>query len=149
LYPALWSALAVAGLLGAACGSDDDGAEPALETITFESGADLQVEIADEPAERETGLMFRTELDEDRGMLFIYEEEQTLSFWMRNTYIPLSIAYVAADGTIVNILDMEPFDETTHPSSGPAQYAIEANQGWFAQNGVDAGQKVDLEAALP
>ena len=90
LVPAALLALAL--LLVAGCGGD--GGEPELRTITFESGAKLEVEIADEEAERLTGLMFRRNLEEDRGMLFIYPDERILTFFMRNTYVPLSIAYL-------------------------------------------------------
>ncbi len=105
---------------------------------------EVEVEIADTDAERERGLMERTELAENAGMLFVFEEEQQLAFFMRNTLIPLSIAYINAEGIIVDIRDMEPLDETPIPSAAPAQYALEVNQGFFAERGVEVGNQVEL-----
>lgn len=104
----------------------------------------VQVEIADTEAERQTGLSGRTTLAEDAGMLFIFDQEQPLSFWMKDTLIPLSIAYISADGRIVDIQDMQPLDETPHPSAEPALYALEVNQGFFAERGVAVGDTVEL-----
>ena len=89
-------------------------------------------------------LMERTELAENAGMLFVFEEEQPLAFFMRNTLIPLSIAYINAEGVIVDIRDMEPLDETPIPSAEPAQYALEVNHGFFAEHGVEVGNRVEL-----
>ena len=114
-----------------------DGAEP----------VEVEVEIADDDAERARGLMERTELAEDAGMLFVFERERTLSFWMRNTLIPLSIAYIDAEGRIVDIEDMEPLDDQTkHPSAEPAQYALEVNQGFFDERGIEVGDTVEVPA---
>jgi uncharacterized membrane protein (UPF0127 family) len=99
----------------------------------------VQVEIADTDAERQQGLMGRTALAEDAGMLFVFGREQQLSFWMKNTLIPLSIAYIDAQGRIVDIQDMQPLDETSHPSAAPAQFALEVNQGFFAEHGIEVG----------
>jgi uncharacterized membrane protein (UPF0127 family) len=104
----------------------------------------VQVEIADTGAERQTGLSGRTTLAEDAGMLFVFDQEQPLSFWMKDTLIPLSIAYISADGRIVDIQDMQPLDETPHPSAEPAQYALEVNQGFFTEQGVAVGDTVEL-----
>jgi uncharacterized protein len=104
----------------------------------------VQVEIADTDLERQTGLSGRTVLAEDAGMLFVFDQEQPLSFWMKDTLIPLSIAYVAADGRIVDIQDMQPLDETPHPSAEPAQYALEVNQGFFEERGVAVGDAIEL-----
>ena len=104
----------------------------------------VQVEIADTYAERQTGLSGRTTLAEDAGMLFVFDQEQPLSFWMKDTLIPLSIAYISADGRIVDIQDMQPLDETPHPSAEPAQYALEVNQGFFTERGVAVGDTVEL-----
>lgn len=104
----------------------------------------LLVEIADEPDERSLGLMFRESMPENSGMLFLYENDHRTGFWMKDTLIPLSIAFVAADGSIIDIQDMEP--ETTESHKPPASYrnAIEANQGWFERNGVAVGDTVAL-----
>ena len=104
----------------------------------------VQVEIADTEAERQTGLSGRTTLAEDAGMLFIFDQEQPLSFWMKDTLIPLSIAYISAEGRIVDIQDMQPLDETPHPSAEPALYALEVNQGFFTERGVAVGDTVEL-----
>ena len=103
----------------------------------------LVVEVAATPESRETGLMNRFSLRRDHGMLFVFEVPQPLAFYMRNTYIPLSIAFVDARGRIVNIEDMRPKDESTHWSKGPALYAIEMQQGWFAAKGIAAGDAVE------
>ena len=104
----------------------------------------VQVEIADTPDERQTGLMGRSALAEDAGMLFVYDREQVLSFSMKDTLIPLSIAYIDVEGRIVDIQDMQPLDETSHPSAEPAQYALEVNQGFFEGRGVMVGDMVEL-----
>jgi uncharacterized membrane protein (UPF0127 family) len=103
----------------------------------------LEAELAQTDEQKERGLMERTELGENRGMLFVFEEEQTLSFWMKNTLIPLSIAYIDESGTIVDIQDMQPLDETPHPSAEPARYALEVNQGFFEENGISVGDRIE------
>ena len=100
-------------------------------------------EVAATPAQRETGLMYRFSLKPDHGMIFVFERAEPQGFWMRNTYIPLSIAFIATDGRIVNIDDMAPHDETTHWSSGPARYALEMRKGWFAERGIQPGDRVE------
>jgi uncharacterized membrane protein (UPF0127 family) len=114
--------------------------------ITSSDGTrtEVQVEIADERAEQQRGLMERTELAENAGMLFVFDRDAPRSFWMRNTLIPLSIAYIASDGSIVDIQDMQPLDETSHPSAEPAQYALEVNQGFFAERGIEVGNVVEI-----
>lgn len=107
---------------------------------------ELIVELACTPAERQQGLMFRQELASDRGMLFVFERAQNLSFWMRNTLIPLSIAYIDESGIIVDIQDLEPLDETPVPAAQPAQYALELNQGWFSQHDVQIGDAIQLDS---
>jgi len=106
------------------------------------NGHQLQVEVADEPTERQQGLMYRTELGSDSGMLFVYSGEAQRSFWMENTRIPLSIAYVDQAGRIVHLADMIPFDRTAVPSKYPAMYAIEVNRGRFVELGVSVGDQV-------
>ena len=105
---------------------------------------EVEVEIADDTAEQRRGLMERTELAENAGMLFVFDREEPRSFWMRNTLVPLSIAYIASDGRIVDIQDMQPLDETSHPSAEPAQYALEVNQGFFAERGIEVGDVVEI-----
>lgn len=105
----------------------------------------LWVEVAEDEASRTKGLMYRRQMPEDEGMLFVFEYPQPLSFWMKNTYLPLDIAFVARDGRILNILRMKPLNEgPTYLSRGPALYAIEANAGWFESQGIKAGDKVNF-----
>ena len=119
-----------------------------ISTVTISAGArvPVEVEIADTDAERQTGLMRQNVLPENAGMLFVFEGEQTLSFWMRDTLIPLSIAYIDAEGRIVDIQDMQPLDDVPphYVSAEPAQYALEVNQGFFEERGVVVGDTVEL-----
>lgn len=108
------------------------------------AGIEVMVEIADDNEERSRGLMHRESLPEDQGMLFVYTDERTLSFWMRNTLIPLDIAYIDREGRIVDIQQMEPQDSTTHPSAAPAMYALEMNQGWFEAHDVEVGDRIEF-----
>jgi uncharacterized protein len=103
----------------------------------------LVAEIAATTATRTVGLMNRFSLKPDHGMLFVFDTPQPLAFWMKNTYVPLSIAFIAADGRILNIEDMAPRTETTHPSHGMALYALEMKKGWFADRGIGAGDRVE------
>jgi uncharacterized protein len=103
----------------------------------------LKVEVAATAQSRTIGLMNRFSLAPDSGMLFVFPQSEQLGFWMKNTFIPLSIAYVDTKGVILNIADMKPQDESTHPSKGPAMFAIEMKQGWFKDKGIVAGDKVD------
>src|SRR5215210_1366212 len=105
---------------------------------------EVAVEIADTRTEQARGLMERTELAEDAGMLFVLESEQSPGFYMENTLIPLSIAFMDSEGRIVDIQDMQPLDETRHYPAAPAQYALEVNQGFFAERGVQVGDTVEL-----
>jgi uncharacterized membrane protein (UPF0127 family) len=103
----------------------------------------ITAEVATTPAQMRTGLMNRFSLKPDHGMLFAYERPGPLSFWMRNTYIALSIAFIDADGTILNIEDMQPQTDDTHWSKGAAQYALEMRKGWFAERGIVPGNHVE------
>jgi uncharacterized protein len=102
----------------------------------------LTAEVATTPAQRETGLMNRFSLKPDHGMLFVFERPGPLSFWMHNTYVALSIAFIGADGRILNIEDMQPQTDDPHWSKGAALYALEMKKGWFAQRGIVAGASV-------
>ncbi len=112
-------------------------------------GKTLKVEVAQTAPEKAQGLMFRDNLGQEQGMLFVYEREEILSFWMKNTRIPLSIAFIDQQGRIVDIQDMEPFSLRTRVSARPAQYALEVNQGWFKKNGIDVGDSVHLPFTVP
>ena len=116
-----------------------------LRTAHLEiSNVPLTVEIADTPEAKENGLMFRESLAEDRGMLFVYEDPQKATFWMRNTRIPLSIAFIDSAGRILEVKPMYPMDETIVPSSSDqVAYALEVNQGWFDRHRISPGTKIE------
>jgi len=114
-----------------------------LPTVTLTIGEHKVVaEIAVTPEQRSVGLMNRFSLQPDHGMLFVFERAEPLAFWMKNTFIPLSIAFIAADGRIVNIEDMKPQTEDSHWSKGPALYALEMRKGWFLEKGIGPGAVV-------
>ncbi len=132
--------LAIALLLATATTA---AAETRLRTATVKVGHHpLKVEVVQSDEERSRGLMFRQTLGRDDGMLFIFDEPAYHSMWMKNTLIPLSVAFIDAQGTILNILDMEPQSLDSHMSAGPSIYAIETNKGWFAGKKLKAGDKV-------
>lgn len=112
-------------------------------------GETVKAEIARSPAEQARGLMYRRELGRNEGMIFVYEQERVLSFWMKNTFVPLDIAYIKADGTIATIRQMQPLSEAPHSSRVPVLYALEVNQGWFARHGVQEGSKAVFELPTP
>ena len=114
-----------------------------LPTIKLDvAGKTVVAEVATTPDERSVGLMNRFSLQPDHGMVFVFEQPQPLGFWMKNTYIPLSIAFIDADGRILNIEDMAPQTLETHWSKGLALYALEMKQGWFRQNAIAPGAVV-------
>lgn len=114
-----------------------------LETI-YVKKVPLVVEVAGTPEKRRIGLMYRKEMPENRGMIFVFQEDDYRSFWMKNTRIPLSVAFISGNGIIRDIQSMEPFDERPHRSSAKVRYALEVNQDWFTQNGIKEGDKIDL-----
>ena len=113
-----------------------------LSSLTV-AGKPLSVEIADNGEERAMGLMYRESMPESQGMLFVYDSAEPRSFWMKNTRIPLSIAFIDSNGVIISISDMKPMDTHGTASAGPAQYALEVNQGWYTRNGIKVGDKVE------
>jgi uncharacterized membrane protein (UPF0127 family) len=139
----LITAVALLAILGGTFTSDGFGAS-ALPTVTLTiTGHKIVAEVAATPEQRATGLMHRFSLAPDHGMLFVFERPEALSFWMKNTHIPLSIAFIDANGRILNIEDMAPQTETTHRSRGPGLYALEMRKGWFAERGIRAGDRVE------
>lgn len=118
------------------------GSKLPTATITVD-GHPVRVEIAATTSARSRGLMFRDAMGEDDGMLFIYKEEAVRRFWMKDTRLPLSIAFATRSGEIVRIADMKPFDESSTSSLAPAIYALEMNQGWFEANGVERGDRIE------
>jgi uncharacterized membrane protein (UPF0127 family) len=115
-------------------------ANAGLPTTQLKLGSTtITVEVAAKDEQRQVGLMNRFSMPPDHGMLFVFDRPGARSFWMRNTYIPLSIAFIDAHGRIINIEDMAPKDERSTRSSGPALYALEMRKGWFAQRGIEPG----------
>ena len=137
--------LALAALLASMSASAQpaDGKPQSLPITTIRVGPHpVAAEVAATPDQRTIGLMYRFSLPADHGMLFVFPEPQPLSFWMRNTYIPLSIAYIDVEGRILNVVEMAPRSDATHPSRGEALYALEMRKGWFADKGVGPGTRV-------
>jgi len=104
----------------------------------------IKAEIAKTQEERNKGLMYRKSLQDGQGMLFIFEKDDVLSFWMKNTFVPLSIAFITYDGRIIDIKDMYPHDTNSVKSSRSARYALETPQGWFSRVGVNTGDIVKI-----
>ena len=102
----------------------------------------IDTQLATTPAQRQIGLMHRKEMPQHEGMLFVFEQPAVQCFWMKNTLIPLTAAFVADDGAIVNLADMKPRDESSHCSAKPVRYVLEMNQGWFEQRHLKAGAKL-------
>jgi uncharacterized membrane protein (UPF0127 family) len=124
----LWSAIAQADL---------------PETTLTIGSHRLTAEVASNNVQRSTGLMHRRMLPETRGMLFIFDDIAHHGMWMMNTFVPLSVAFLDRDGTIINIEDMQPQTKNSHTAAKPAKYALEMNLGWFAKRGIKPGAKVE------
>ena len=106
------------------------------------NGNKIRVEVANTEKLRKLGLMHRKKLSENAGMIFVYDTARVTAMWMKNTLIPLSVAFVDGDGVIINIEKMEPLDLTPHKSDSPAKYALEMRRGWFFENGIKPGDKL-------
>ena len=117
-----------------------NASEPPLELQVGD--ARLTAEYARTPAERERGLMERTEMPADHGMLFRFDDFRRHCLWMKNTPLPLSAAFLDEEGRIVDIIDLEPLNTAIRCSQGPARYALEMNQGWFEAKGIEVGERV-------
>jgi len=156
LRPALALALSLLLALAVACGGgvdkggDDGDGALSTATITLIDGAgkraELSVELAVTPAEHIRGLMFREAMPEESGMLFVFGRETTTGFWMKDTKIPLSIAFITSNGTILETQDMEPLSKQLHRPAQPYRYALEVNQGWFERHGLGPGDRVEIPA---
>jgi uncharacterized protein len=129
----LWrlALLVGASLAATGCGAD-------LIQLNFGARV-LTAEVADTPAAREVGLMHRPAMPENQGMLFVFPADGRQCMWMKDTLIPLSVAFIDAQGHIVNIADMQPHSREIHCSAGPVRYALEMNRGWFQRRAVQAG----------
>jgi uncharacterized membrane protein (UPF0127 family) len=125
--------------------------QPPLRAVTLGAGMHLiHAEVADRDASRATGLMLRRSLAPNGGMLFVFEERGEHCMWMKNTLLPLSVAFVDEAGAILNIEDMQPLTEESHCAARPARFALEMAQGWFAERGIRAGARLrGLEKLAP
>ena len=133
-------AVSAAGLSLCSAALAQDGPQPRLPTTPLTAGMHvIQAELAITPAQQAMGMMFRTEMPGNEGMLFVNDDNSVRCFWMRNTLIPLTIAFIADDGTIVNLADMQPRSDQSHCSAKPVRFALEMRQGWFAKRGIAAG----------
>jgi uncharacterized protein len=114
-----------------------------LPTVSLGAGMHvIQAMVAQTPEERGIGLMFRTDMGNNEGMLFVFDQAATQCFWMKNTLLPLSAAFVRDDGSIVNIEDMKPQSPESHCSKEPVRFVLEMHQGWFAKKGLKPGSKL-------
>ena len=114
-----------------------------LQRIMLSAGMhQIDTQLAQTPEQRQIGLMWRKEMPQHEGMLFIFEQPSQQCFWMKNTLLPLTAAFVADDGTIVNLEDMKPQTTEPHCSAKPVRYVLEMNKGWFAKKGIKAGSKL-------
>ena len=142
--PHFLAALSLATALPAALAQDPQMDLPRVKLAAGMHQIDAQV--AATPEQRSIGLMFRKEMPQHEGMLFVFEQPSVQCFWMKNTLLPLTAAFVADDGTIVNLADMKPQTTDPHCSARPVRYVLEMNQGWFAKKNILAGFKL---AGLP
>lgn len=151
--PRGWSRAASATIVLALACTGLASAQPAgqqLPVTRLSAGMHLiTAEVAASPAQRQIGLMHRPSMPANHGMLFIFEEPGAHCFWMKNTLLPLSIAFLADDGSVVNIADMQPHSEASHCPKKPVRYALEMNQGWFDRRGVRPGSLIGGLSAAP
>ena len=133
---------AVAALCVAAVASAQDGPQ-SLPKVRLNAGIhNINAELAQTPEQREVGLMFRPTMAANDGMLFVFERASRQCFWMKNTLIPLSVAFVADDGSVVNIEAMKPQTLDGHCATQPVRFVLEMNDGWFAKRGIKPGSKL-------
>ncbi|HWQ39671.1 MAG TPA: DUF192 domain-containing protein [Burkholderiales bacterium] len=135
--------------IGLCCPAPAGRADPLLTYPLKIAGHSLRAEVAHTEPARLRGLMYRKHLPENQGMVFIYPEAGRQAMWMKNTFIPLSVAFIDAEGRILNIEEMSPHSEHAHASAGRAAYALEMNRGWFAKRGIRPGDRVEGLERLP
>ena len=117
-----------------------------LPRVTLTAGMyQIDAQVAQTPQQHQIGLMFRKEMPQAEGMIFVFDRPGTQCFWMRNTLLPLTAAFVADDGRIVNLADMKPMTEDSHCSEEPVRFVLEMNQGWFARKNIKKGAKLGGE----
>lgn len=130
------------------CGAALAGPVVAADRVAIEAnGHRILAEVADTAAERDRGLMFRTALPADQGMLFVYPDDARHCMWMRNTHVPLSVAFLDAQRRVINTDEMAPRTEVSHCAAGPARYVLEMPAGWFAAHGVGPGARLEFQVA--
>jgi uncharacterized protein len=135
----------LAALLAGLCTASLAQEEPQTDLPRIKLGAgmhQIDTQVAQTPQQRQIGLMWRKAMPPHEGMLFIFEQPSKQCFWMMNTLLPLTAAFVADDGTVVNLVDMQPQTTDSHCSDKPVRYVLEMNQGWFAKKGIKAGAKL-------
>ena len=138
-FVAIWLLLSCVPLTGHA----QSGPQPKLPTIPLTAGMHvIQAELATTPTQQMIGMMQRRSMGANEGMLFVYDAPAPLCLWMRNTLIPLTIAFIGDDGRIVGLADMQPLDETSHCTPEPVRFALEMNQGWFKKRGLKKGDRL-------
>ena len=143
------SLFGLAALLSSVCLAQN-APQMNLARVKLSAGMHLiDAQVAATPSQREIGLMFRKEMRPSEGMLFVFDEAVQQCFWMKNTLLPLTAAFVADDGTIVNLADMKPQSTDSHCSAKPVRFVLEMNQGWFAKKGLKAGFKLGGELFNP
>lgn len=151
LFVVVLGAIAFDGRNGDSPGPTATPSTQANQLVVEQNGtrATVSVEIAATADQRQLGLMNRQSMPEDAGMLFLFKTNIQYGFWMKNTYIPLDIAYISADGVVLQIFAAKPLDETVLIPDAPYRYVLEVNQGWFERHGVGVGAKVTLPPNLP
>ena len=143
IKPTLLLAAALLAALISSPAHAQDGPQGRLQTIELTAGMHvIRAELAITPIQQQTGMMFRRSMGSNEAMLFVNDEADKRCFWMRNTLLPLSVAFIADDGSIVNVADMTPRSDESHCSAKPVRYALEMNLGWFAKRGLKAGSKL-------
>lgn len=136
-------AFAAALLSLAALAQDTGGPQTRLPRVRLQAGVHvIDAQVASSPEQRETGLMYRRSMPQQEGMLFVFDAPAEQCFWMKNTVLPLSVAFVADDGTIVTLDEMKPQTLDSHCSTQPVRYVLEMNKGWFAKKGIKPGYRL-------
>jgi uncharacterized protein len=136
--------MVVSALLAASCAVlAQDSPQMNLDRVNLAAGMHrIDVQVAASPEQRQIGLMFRKDMPQHEGMIFVFEQATQQCFWMKNTLLPLSAAFIADDGTIVNIEDMKPQSLDSHCSAKPVRFVLEMNKGWFVKKGIKPGAKL-------
>lgn len=139
----IWLAITLVLLNGWTAVQAQSGPQLELPRMALNAGMHLiHAQVAATPDQRSIGLMFRRDMPPNEGMLFVFEQAAPQCFWMKNTLLPLTAAFVADDGTIVNLADMKPQTTDSHCSLKPVRYVLEMHQGWFDKRGIKAGSRL-------